>query len=284
MALEPVFSSEDIIQQMPKEGRIFRQVDKMWEKLMGKIASDPNALVVVAIDDLGKTLRSCDEKLGEVQKGLSEYLGEKRKAFPRFYFLSDDELLEILSETKDPLRVQPHLKKCFEGIQKLEFDEEKKIHAMISVEGERVPMERVIDPMAAKGMVEVWLLQVEDCMIKSVRAVIESSLKEYTKMPRDKWIVSFCGQAVLCISQLFWTQTTEEMMQKGGLQGLQQHYQKLREQLMSTVNVVRNPGLSGLDRCTLEALIVLDVHAQDVIKEELIDEGKCSATDYAWLQ
>jgi dynein heavy chain, axonemal len=220
MALEPVFSSEDIIQQMPKEGRIFRQVDKMWEKLMGRIKANPAALAVVAIDDLGTTLRSCDAKLGEVQKGLSEYLAEKRKAFPRFYFLSDDELLEILSETKDPLRVQPHLRKCFEGVHRLEFDEEKKILAMQSVEGERVAMERTIDPMAAKGLVEVWLLQVEEVMLKSVRAVVENSLKEYTKMPRDKWILSFAGQAVLCISQLFWTQTTEEMMQKGGLQGL----------------------------------------------------------------
>lgn len=217
MALEPVFSSEDIIQQMPKEGRIFKKVDLMWDKLMKKISGDPAALSVVAIDDLGTTLRDCDAKLQEVQKGLSEYLSEKRKAFPRFYFLSDDELLEILSETKDPLRVQPHLRKCFEGVHRLDFDEEKKILAMLSVEGERVPMERVIDPMAAKGMVEVWLLQVEDVMIKSVRAVVENSLKEYTKMPRDKWILSYAGQAVLCISQLFWTQQTEEMMQKGGL-------------------------------------------------------------------
>ena len=49
------------------------------------------------------------------------------------------------------MRVQPHLKKCFEGISTLKFDEEKKIHAMYSIEGEEVPFTRVIDPIASKG-------------------------------------------------------------------------------------------------------------------------------------
>lgn len=63
-----------------------------------------------------------NESLDFVQRGLKEYLEEKRSVFARFYFLSNEDLLSILSQTKEVENVRPHLKKVFENMNDLRFE------------------------------------------------------------------------------------------------------------------------------------------------------------------
>lgn len=65
------------------------------------------------------TLTQMNTVLEDIQKSLDMYLETKRHVFPRFYFLSNDDLLEILGQSRNPEAVQPHLKKCFDNVKLL---------------------------------------------------------------------------------------------------------------------------------------------------------------------
>jgi len=173
-------------------------------------AADNKVIQATDQDGMLNKLIDANRLLEDIQKGLNNYLEKKRLFFARFFFLSNDELLEILSETKDPTRVQPHLKKCFEGISKLEFNEQTEISAMISPENEVVQFKEKIYPNKARGMVEKWLLQVEDMMMQSVRYVLKDACLDFVTKDRNQWVIEWPGQVVIAGSQVYWTQECEQ--------------------------------------------------------------------------
>ena len=81
--LEPIFSSEDIMAQMPEEGRKFGIVDRYWREIMGQAVMDSHALVVTAQENMLGKLNESNKLLEEIQKGLNDYLEKKRLFFPR---------------------------------------------------------------------------------------------------------------------------------------------------------------------------------------------------------
>lgn len=71
MYLEPIFSSPDIQQQMPEEGRRFLAVDKIWKEIIRQAHADPAVMSVIEIEKMLEKLKKTSGLLEIIQKGLS---------------------------------------------------------------------------------------------------------------------------------------------------------------------------------------------------------------------
>jgi len=277
--LEPIFGAEEIMKQIPTEGRAFKNMDSSWRAIMERVKASPLMMSVAEMDGLLEEFLHCNRELEVVEKGLNDFLDTKKMAFPRFFFLSNDELLEILSEAKDPLNVQPFVKKCFEAIKELVFQPNGEITGMVSVEGEKIDWFTAVSP-AAIGGVELWLTAVDDVIKGTLHQVAGEALAAYAQRERSEWILQWPGQLVLNCSQVYWTKEVSEAIQTGGAKGLAAYADTCTQQLNKIVNLVRGK-LTSLERATCGALVVIDVHARDVTAQ-MADDGVCDVRDFKW--
>ena len=94
---------------------------------------------------------------------------------------------------------------------------------------------------------------------------------------RNDWVLVHPGQCVLNGSQVHWTSEVEIAILKG-LQGVKDYHLFLENTLMETVKLVRG-NITQQQAMTLGALIVIDVHAKDVI-QRLIDNKVTTIDDF----
>lgn len=156
MHLESIFmSSEDIRKQLPKDSERFDSIDKNFKELMDEIAQVPNAIQATNREGLLDRLYELQKNLTLCEKALAVYLETKRLAFPRFYFVSSADLLDILSNANQPELVSKHLTKLFDSIARLNFGTAdnsasyKKIIGMYAKDGEYVKFHEQCDGSGA---------------------------------------------------------------------------------------------------------------------------------------
>ena len=112
--LQSIFVGEDIRKQLPSESASFDGVNGKWKTIMSQLNANPNALRGTHEEGLLEELTAMNTKLEEIQRSLDMYLETKRQIFPRFYFLSNDDLLEILGQSRNPeaVSVCVHARAC----------------------------------------------------------------------------------------------------------------------------------------------------------------------------
>ncbi|RKO94585.1 dynein heavy chain and region D6 of dynein motor-domain-containing protein [Blyttiomyces helicus] len=285
--LENIFmGSEDIRAQLPEDSKRFDGIDASYKELMGEASKTPNCVDACTKEGLYEKLERLQGQLALCEKSLAEYLETKRLAFPRFYFVSGSDLLDILAKGNQPQEVAIHLPKLFDSISRLEFERKeggevtKTAIGMYSKEDEYVPFGINCE---CTGPVEVWLNRLVDTMRKTLKTLLGEAVSSYEEKPREQWIFDHPAQITLAGTGIWWTTEVNVAfgrLEEGYENSLKDYYKKQINQLTALISLIQGE-LSRGDRQMIMTVCTLDVHARDIVAK-LIAEKAENAGCFSW--
>ncbi|KAJ2761490.1 dynein heavy chain, partial [Coemansia sp. BCRC 34490] len=294
--LEGIFtSSADIKHMLPVESSRFQNINTEFLAVMKKVYKSPFVLDVLHLPNIQRSLERLADLLSKIQKALGDYLERERASFPRFYFVGDEDLLEIIGNAKDVPRIQKHLRKMFAGLAVVEISDDcTEILGMASREGEHVAFRQ---PVVLKQFPKIndWLAAIEremrltlaDLLGKAV-ARLEGALASDGGSEIDAagfrgWVADTPAQLVVLAKQVVWTRRVEEALSSSSQQGgaLPQVLGDIERELQVLADAVLE-DLAPVVRKKSEHLITELVHQRDVIRV-LVESGATGAQDFAWL-
>ena len=287
--LEGVFSgNNDIKHLLPTESNRFQNINTEFFAMMKKVAKSPSVLDVLAISGVQKSLERLAELLSKIQKALGEYLERERISFPRFYFVGDEDLLEIIGNSNDTTRVAKHFKKMFAGLSGLIVDEHSTIIAITSREGEQVNLRKEVS-LIKFPKVNDWLAALESGLKVTLAEMLAEAVSDFQSYFADAegdsigmraYLAKYPAQVVVLGAQITWTRTVQTALEGQG-KGLSELFDSEVRMLRVLATIVLE-DMDPITRKKSEHLITEFVHQRDVLAR-LVHSGAATPGHYLWL-
>lgn len=284
--LDGVFGdNKDIKRLLPTETSRFMNVTSDYFKLLKIIYKSPFVIDIIQINDIQSTMERYLEVLGRVKRALGNFLEKQRELFPRFYFLGNDDLLNIIGNADDPTYVGSYLNKVYNNIYGLVVNGSA-ITAVKSKEDEVVALVNVVAASEHDSLVS-WLIALESELkrtllrstINSFESLNVSCKKDLSVDPKLllSWIREYPGQCLIVSLQLFWTQSVETAIENNGLGNLKVDFTNMLS--LCSLNIIDD--LPIIDRRKLENLII-ELSCETNCIQELCDKNVTKINDFTW--
>jgi dynein heavy chain, axonemal len=292
--LEPLFiGSEEVKKELPETAEKFASIDMNVKGILAEAWTTRNVKAACNRPGLYEELEKLAERLEQCKKALSEYLDGKRRIFPRFYFVSEADLLDILSNGNTPSRIIHHITKVLLATATLELDESrggrpfaKKFISSVGVE------EVALEPhVRLEGKVEIYLQTVLDGQKLALKNAVQVSMDRFQKQERIAWIMDKTeagkptdpAQIMLVVAGTGFVRDVEtafDNMLVGEAKAMSGVYDNIVRELKELVKQTHKP-LDRANRQRVMTQITMDAHSRDVVLK-LVRDNVTSKTSFRW--
>jgi dynein heavy chain len=288
--LETLFiGSDEVKKELPEDAERFAKVDVKFKGMLSHFKTTPNCVDSCSKPGFMTDLESVADDLELCEKALADFLEAKRTIFPRFYFVSQVMLLDILSNGNRPGIVLKNVNAMMQGVKEMALEGDRTVTAFISNEGEKVPITET-GVLTLNGKVELYLNELIDKMRNEMRAQLGKCIADYAVTgkngeDRPEWLKHHIAQLSLVTTQQQWTLSTDNALEKiaKGQDGnaLKTFYQFQLKMLADMINMVQQ-DLQKLVRRAAMNVITLEAHSRD-ISVKMIALGVDRPDHFEWL-
>ncbi len=293
--LEPLFiGSEEVRKELPEDANRFQQIDTQVKSILQKGWKMRNVKAICLQPGLLDTLHGLEADQDRCKKSLSDFLDGKRRQFPRFYFTSEADLLDILSNSSQPHKVLDQVDKILLATKELTTElrsGEDRPHALNFVAGVGKETIAFDPPVKLTGKAEQYLRSLLEAQIFTLSKCLAVSMQRYPTQLRVEWVTSKdkngeCidpAQIILLVATIDFCQQVEKSMAQssgGDPKAVLKCSELVKSQLADLINLTQ-AALSKTDRQRVMCMITTDAHNRDIL-DVLLKEKALSATDFQW--
>lgn len=281
MKLAPIFEIETISFNLKKENELFQHLDEVFDKYVNLVKKNPVVLHLICKTNVIRDVETCLGTLEVINKGVTKYLENIRSYFPRFYFLPDEALIRILSQSKYPKQIEYCLRKLFRSIYELNINEDDCILAMISKDKETVPFHTPVDIKEANGDVEKWLKETENQMVVTLKSML-IECRKYCKKDTFMQLFQRWPQQIMELHlQILFTEAVDNALSSRSKIRLRLLLKKTESGFKEKLELLNHGELTNFERDKVHNMLITDMNNKSIIKL-LLENNVIDLDNFNW--
>ncbi|CAG9829699.1 unnamed protein product [Diabrotica balteata] len=197
LKLYPIVSLKELSQIIPKETELLKEIINIFKQYLSVILKEPNVIKVIEESDIAKDIINSIDNLEIVFVGVIGYLDKMRDIFPRFYFISNEEFIKAISNSKEMLITQHFLNKLFQNIHHLKVTDNT-IVAVVGINEEQLNFRNILE---VDPTLEATFKKVEEEIRSVIKLEIVECYKVYKELNIKSMLSKYIEQVIKVASQ-----------------------------------------------------------------------------------